>query len=88
MQSKLKSIHKLKAAARRASAWAEKGENKKIGFDPIKEHDRSIGARAYISGKTKKMQSRVKQINGRIEKKIEEKEGLLQDIEEIVNIKV
>ena len=81
-------IHKLKAAARRASTWAEKGENKKIGYNPVKEHDRGIGARSYIGAKTKKMQSRVKQINGRIEREIEEKEGLLQDIEEMVNIKV
>lgn len=81
-------ISKLKTAARRASSWAEKGENKKIGFNPIKEHDRCNGTRAYIGAKTKKMQSRVKQINGRIEREIEEKEGLLQDIEEMVNIKV
>ena len=81
-------ISKLKVAARRASTWAEKGENKKIGFDPIKEHDRCKGTRSYIGAKTKKMQSRVKQINGRIEREIEEKEGLLQDIEEMVNIKV
>ncbi len=81
-------ISKLKVAARRASNWAAKGESKKIGYDPIKEHDRSKDTRAFISAKTKKMQSRVKQINGRIERKIEEKEGLLNDIEEVANIKL
>lgn len=37
--------------------------------------------RSYIGAKTKKMQSRVKQMEKRIEREIEEKEGLLQDIE-------
>jgi lincosamide and streptogramin A transport system ATP-binding/permease protein len=78
----------LKVAARRASSWAAKGESKKIGYDPVKEHDRSIGTRAFISAKTKKMQNRVKQINGRIQREIEEKEGLLNDIEEIADIKL
>ena len=34
------------------------------------------------------MQKRVKQLNARIDKEIAEKEGLLQDIEEMVDIKV
>ena len=47
-------------------SWADQSERTKIGFDPSKEHDRSIGARAYIGSKTKKMQSRVKQMEKRI----------------------
>lgn len=42
------------------------GERTKIGFDPIKEHDRFWDTRAYIGAKTKKMQSRVKQMENRI----------------------
>ncbi len=84
----LKEIHKLKEAALRTSQWAEKSESSKIGFDPIKENDRSISTRAYIGAKTKKMQSRVKQMEKRIGREIEEKEGLLQDIEKPIDLKL
>lgn len=84
----LKEIGKLKSAADRSSRWAQKNENTKIGFDPVKEHDRSMSTRAYIGAKTKKMQSRVKSYEMRIDREIEEKEGLLQDIEKVVDIKV
>ncbi len=83
-----KEISKLKVAADRASRWAEKNEATKIGFNPIKEHDRCLDTRAYIGAKTKKMQSRVKAFEGRIEREIEEKEGLLNDIETVVDLKI
>ncbi len=83
-----KEIGKLKASADRTSRWAEKSENSKIGFDPVKENDRSIATRAYIGAKTKKMQSRVKNFEKRIDREIEEKEGLLQDIEENADLKI
>lgn len=76
-----KEIGKLQKASDKLGRWAEKSEGTKIGFDPIKEPDRGKGTRAYIGAKTKKMQSRVKQMEQRIEREIEEKEGLLQDIE-------
>ncbi len=81
-------IKKLGQSAARIAAWADKGESTKIGFDPVKEHDRSKGTRAYIGAKTKKMQSRVKQLERRIEHEIEEKEGLLKDIEETIELKL
>ena len=81
-------IGKLKQAAERTSEWARKNESTKIGFDPTKEHDRFISTRSYIGAKTKKMQSRVKQMEKRIHRKMEEKEGLLVDIEEPVNLKI
>ena len=83
-----KEISKLKAASERTRQWAEKSEGTKIGFDPTKEHDRNISTRAYIGAKTKKMQSRVKQMEYRIDREIEEKEGLLQDIENPVDLKI
>lgn len=83
-----KEIRKLKEAAARTSNWADKNENTKIGFDPVKEHDRSISTRAYIGAKTKKMQSRVKQMEKRIDREIENKEGLLVDIEQPVELKL
>ena len=84
----LKEIHKLKQAAARTAMWAEKNESTKIGFDPIKEHDRFLNTRAYIGAKTKKMQSRVKQMEQRIDREIEEKEGLLVDLEQPVDLKL
>ena len=84
----LKEIGKLKAAADRSSWWAEKNENSKIGFDPVKEHDRSIATRSFIGTKTKKMQSRVKSLEQRIDREIEEKEGLLKDIEKVSDLKI
>ena len=84
----LKEIDKLKAAAGRAAGWADKNDNTKIGFNPIKEHDRNISTRSYIGSKTKKMQSRVKLYEKRMGREIEEKEGLLNDIENVVEVKV
>ena len=76
-----KEIRKLRQAAKRTADWADKNERTKIGFDPVKEHDRCISSRSFIGAKTKKMQSRVKQMETRIEREISEQEGLLQDIE-------
>lgn len=84
----LKEIGKLKNAADRSGRWADKSENTKIGFDPVKEHDRSIATRSYIGAKTKKMQARVKSYETRIDREIEEKEGLLQDIEQVIDLKL
>jgi lincosamide and streptogramin A transport system ATP-binding/permease protein len=84
----LKEITVLKKAADQSRRWAEKGEGRKIGFDPVKEHDRSIASRAYIGAKTKKMQKRVKQYEQRMERELEEKEGLLQDVETPVQLKM
>ena len=83
-----KEIQKLNHAAARVSKWADKSEGTKIGYDPIKENDRSISARSYIGEKTKKMQKRVKQMEKRIEKEIEERKGLLQDIETSKDLKI
>ena len=84
----LKEIGKLKAAADRSSRWAEKNESTKIGFDPVKEPDRCTSTRSYIGAKTKKAQARVKSFENRMEREIEEKEGLLQDIEKPVDLKL
>ncbi len=83
-----KEIKKLKAAASQVSQWADNNERTKIGFHPVKGHDRSIATRAYIGAKTKKMQSRAKQMKNRISREIEEKEGLLADLEETSLLKL
>ena len=83
-----KEIRKLRQAAQKTSDWADKNERTKIGFDPIKENDRCISTRSFIGAKTKKMQSRVKNIEKRIDRQIEEKEGLLSDIERMKQLKL
>ena len=83
-----KEIGKLKAAADRSGRWAQKSENTKIGFDPLKEPERNISTRSYIGAKTKKMQARVKAYETRISREIEEKEGLLNDIERVPDLKI
>lgn len=83
-----KEIGKLKKASMQARQWADKNEQSKIGYDPIKDHDRGNGTRPYIGAKTKKMQGRVKQMEQRIEREIQEQEGLLQDLECPVELKM
>lgn len=84
----LKEISKLKSAVDRSSRWADKNEGTKIGFDPVKEHDRFISTRSFIGAKTKKMQARVKSYEQRIDREIDEKEGLLNDIEKVADLKI
>ncbi len=83
-----KQIRRLRQAARQTAEWAEKSERTKIGFDPVREHDRCISTRSFIGAKTKKMQSRVKNTQQRIDREIAEQEGLLQDIEEVAALKM
>ncbi len=83
-----KEISKLKASADRVGRWADKSEGTKIGFDPVKENDRSISTRSYIGAKTRKMEARVKSFEKRIGREIEEKEGLLKDIENVTDLKL
>ncbi|MDE6404157.1 MAG: ABC-F type ribosomal protection protein [Lachnospiraceae bacterium] len=84
----VREIRTLRQAARRTAEWADKSERTKIGYDPIREHDRGNGTRPYIGAKTKKLQSRVTQLKQRIDREIEEKEGLLQDLEKTVDLKL
>lgn len=81
-------IQKLRRAVCRTAEWAQRSERTKIGFDPIKEHDRSLNTRAFIGSKTKKMQRRVKQTQKRITREIEEQEDLLQDVETPPDLKL
>ena len=78
----LKEIKKLKTAADRSGRWADKNEGTK------KEPDRNISTRSYIGAKTKKMQARVKSYEKRMDREIEEKEGLLQDVERTEDLKM
>ncbi len=82
-----KEIGRLREASARTEQWAEKSERSKIGFDPVKDPGHG-GKRAYIGEKTRKLQSRVTQMQKRIDREIEEKENLLVDLEQPVDLKL
>lgn len=83
-----KEIGKLESAARQSAAWADHAEGTKIGFDPTKEHDRSIATRAYIGEKSRRMQQRRKNLEHRQEKAIADKSRLLKNLEETAQLKL
>lgn len=73
-----KDIKRLKAASARTSNWSDKVEKSKIGaYD-----------KGFIGHKAAKMMQRSKNIEKRYENYIEEKQGLLQDLEEVENLKL
>ena len=82
-----KEISSLRAAARQAHAWADKAESTKIG---IRQggREKSMDARAYIGEKSRRMQQRRKNLETRMDREIEEKEGLLSDLEKADDLKI
>lgn len=83
-----KDIRRLTESARRTAEWADKVERSKIGFDPTKEHDRFLDTRAYIAEKSRRMQQRRKNLETRQQKEIQEKEGLLKNLETADDLKL
>ena len=83
-----KEIKDLRQASRRMSEWAERSESSKIGLSQREKSEHGMGYRSYVGAKTKKMQKRVSAVAGRIEREIEEKEGLLEDIENVRDLKL
>lgn len=81
-------IGKLQKAADRTRRWADQVERTKIGFDPTKEHDRSIATRACIGEKSRKMQQRRKNLERRQQTAISGKEQLLRNVEEVAALKL
>lgn len=82
-----KQIGQLTAAARRTSAWSDKVEAGKTGIDPVKR-----GAprpdRGHIGHQAAKMMQRAKAIEGRRQAAVDEKRGLLQEVEETGRLKL
>ena len=79
---------RLEQTAKRTAAWADKVEKTKIGYDPIKETDRSISTRAYIGEKSRRMQQRRKNVERRLQAEIDEKSKLLKDLETPADLKL
>lgn len=87
-----KDIKRLEDSARIKGEWADKVEAKKIGKKAMaeaKKRGETIhGRRAYIGEKSRKMQQRRKNLENREEKAIEEKEGLLKNLETVEDLKL
>lgn len=75
-----KEIGHLKAAAQKASRWADRAESKKFGQSPD-SHERMKNARSYMGEKSRRMQQQRKNMEFRMDKAIDEKQGLLKNIE-------
>lgn len=75
-----KDIKRLTAAARQAEKWADKVESTKIGKKSLK-YEKSIDTRAYLGEKSRRMQSRRKNLERRREAELEEKSKLLKNVE-------
>lgn len=82
-----KEIGHLKAAAQKASRWADKAESKKIGLS-ADSHERQKNARSYYGEKSRRMQQQRKNLELRMNTAIDEKQGLLKNIEYSDNLKL
>ena len=82
-----KDISRLESAVRRTSAWSNKAEDRKIGFDPRKT-EKSSGRRAYEGEKSRKMMARSKSIKDRQQRDIDDKSKLLKNIDNADALKI
>lgn len=76
----IKDINSLSESVRRATGWSDKIEASKIG--------NHVSDRGYVGHQSAKMMKRAKAIENRKLDAIEEKRGLLKDIEESVALKM
>lgn len=82
-----KDIRRLKTAAVQSRDWADKVEDTKLGWCP-KKAETFIGTRAYIGEKSRRMQQRRKNLERRQDRAIEEKQGLLKNVESVEELKL
>ena len=75
-----KEISRLKAAAREKAQWSDAAERRKTGIDRTKV-DNVKGWAPLQGAKSKKQMARAKAIEGRQQAAIEEKSGLLKNLE-------
>ncbi len=82
-----KDIKRLEAAARQSERWADKAEGTKIGGIADRLHA-NVGTRAYIGEKSRRLQQRRKNLERHQISAIEEKRGLLKNVEQPENLKL
>lgn len=84
-----KDIRRLTAAARQSSQWADSVESTKIGTKGnISRIEIDKPGRAYLGEKSRRMQQRRKNLEHRQQRAIEEKAGLLKNIETAEDLKL
>jgi len=83
-----KEISRLQTSAKKTAAWSEKAEKGKIGFTPGGKIEKSTNRRAYEGEKSRKMMARSKSIIERRERSIQEKSGLLKNIDTADKLKI
>jgi len=86
-----KDIKRLEAAARQSSKWADKVESTKRGKGAAKARKNGHASKdmmAYNAEKSRRMQQRRKNLERRQNSAIEEKSGLLKNIEEAESLKI
>ncbi len=83
-----KDINRLNEAARRTGQWADKAEASKIGMSQQEKKQKAMGGRAYIGEKSRRMQAQRKNIEKRRESAIDDKKGLLKNIENAEQLKI
>ena len=82
-----KDINRLKTAARQSGEWADKVESTKIGRGSASV-EKNIDSRAYIGEKSRHMQQRRKNLEKRQQASINEKLGLLKNVERSESLKI
>ena len=86
-----KDIKRLEAAARQSSKWADNVESAKMGKTAAaarKKGHAGMDTMAYYGEKSRRMQQRRKNLERRQQTAIEEKSGLLKNIETADNLKL
>ena len=82
-----KDIRRLSETAKKAGKWADEVESTKIG-EKSEKYEKCIDTRAYVGEKSRRMQQRRKNLERRKNREIEEKEGLLHNIEEVAELQL
>lgn len=83
-----KDIRRMEKAARQSRQWADKVESTKIGSIAHRDKYNEGGGRAYIGEQSRRMQQRRKNLERRQQNAIEEKKGLLRNIEKADRLKI
>lgn len=85
-----KDIGRLKQAAKQAGNWADKAESSKIGHKKeVKNASiKDVPERSYIGEKSRRMQQQRKNLENRQERAVEEKSGLLKNLETVEDLKL
>lgn len=87
-----KDIKRLEESARIKEEWADNIESRKIGkkaaLEAKKKGESIKGRRAYIGEKTRRMEKRRKNLENREARAIEEKSGLLKNLETVEDLKL